>query len=234
MIFIMLFMGIAGFTGWMSTEEFRNISMTIIMVPLILIMIPLMATFMLMDTEKTSSDYATLDRINTILESKYNVYDRLISPETPFANELHYIETIKSCRDNIYLIDKYFNENGLRLLNEGLKENTNVSNIKIITSVEKATENLKNTSKKFRDELNNRNIDFSLKICEKKDLSDIHDRYLITEERKFLLPSPDVVKRGQYASIAGINQPIPFQKYWDKGLDIVKDWNKIDEILKRR
>ncbi len=234
MIFVFVFMAIAGFTGWISNEDFSTISMTIVLVPMLIIMIPLMATIMLMDIEKTSSDYTILDRINTILESKYNVYDRLISPETPFANELHYTETIKSCRDNIYLIDKYFNEGGLRLLNEGLKENANVTNVKIITSIEKATENLRNASKKIRDELDNRNIGFSLKICEKKVLTDIHDRYLITEERKFLLPSPDVIKRGQYASITGINQPIPFQKYWDKGLDIVDEWIKINEILERR
>lgn len=231
-VFIVLFMTSAMYFGWLQDKGLSNLIMTLMTVPIIIIMIPFVITAMLLEGG-TSSDYTTLDRINTILESKYNLYDRLITPETPFANDQHYIETIRYCKNNIYLIDKYFNEVGLRLLNEGLKDNTDISVIKIITSPDKATEGLKNSFQKLKDELKTRNIDITFRIlCDKESLNDIHDRYLITSDMTFLLPSPDVVKRGQYASITGINQHFPFEKYWEKSLDIIKDWPKIKEYLK--
>ena len=231
-IFFVILITIANYIGWMQEKGLSNTIFTILFVPMIISMIPFVITAMLLD-DRTSSDRGTLDRINTILESKYNTYDRLISPETPFANELHYIETIRSCKNNIYLIDKYFNEAGLRLINEGIKDKTDISIIKIITSPDKTTEGLKNSFLKLKDELKTRNINITLRVlCDKEGLNSIHDRYLITSDMNFLLPSPDVVKRGQYASITGINQHFPFEKYWDVSLDIIQDWNKIKEHLK--
>jgi len=232
-IFVVLLITIANYVGWMQEKGLGNIVATIMFVPIIIIMIPFVITMLLLDSDQTSSDYNTLDRINTILESKYNIYDRLISPETPFANELHYIETIRSCKNNIYLIDKYFNEAGLRLLNDGIKDKIDISVIKLITSPDKVTEGLKISFQKLKDELKTRNIDITFRIlCDKESLNNIHDRYLITSDMTFLLPSPDVVKRGQYASITGINQHFPFEKYWEKSFDIIEDWPKIKEYLK--
>lgn len=229
MIFIFVFMSIASFFGWFQQDEYRTIVTIIIMAPFLILMIPLIVTTMLMETERTSSDYTTLDRINSILESKYYVYDFLISPEKPFANDLHYIETIRACRDNIYLLDKYYTTAGFDLLYKGLEGKTDVSTIKIITTPDKADENLRKSYKKIKTEFKARGINIELRIFNKKSHNEIHDRYLITGDKTFLLPSPDVVKRGQYATITGVNHSIPFQKYWDVSIDIINGWEKIEK-----
>ena len=42
----------------------------------------------------------------------------LISPGTPFTNKILFHNTLKSCREHIYWIDKYFTQKGLELLSE--------------------------------------------------------------------------------------------------------------------
>ena len=231
MIFIFVFMGIASFFGWFQLEEYRSIVSFVIMVPFIILMFPLMVTTMLIVIEKTSSDYTTLYRINSILESKYYVYDFLISPDKPFANDKHYIETIRSCRDNIYILDKYYSTAGFDLLYKGLEGKTDVSTIKIITNPNKANESLSKSYKKIKTEMKARNVNIELRVFNKKSHNEIHDRYLITGDKTFLLPSPDVVKRGQYATITGVNHFIPFQKYWDDSIDINEGLGKIKKEL---
>lgn len=58
----------------------------------------------------------------------------LISPDTPFSNKMIIWNTIESCRDYIYWVDKYFSAEGLQLL-IGSVEEEKIETIKILTSL---------------------------------------------------------------------------------------------------
>ena len=118
----------------------------------------------------------------------------LITPNKPFSNKLAMLQAIESCDDFIYWIDKYFSNEGLRLLIQSADKGR-IKNIKILTSVDKADDNLLRSFKDFRNEmLNNHNIISELTVMvDPKLKSSIHDRWILSKEACFNIPSPDIV-----------------------------------------
>ncbi len=148
-----------------------------------------------------------------------------ILPKKEFTNRLKYIDTIKACKESIKIIDKYFNLNALSYLSEGINET--IKEIKIISSPEYIDEKFKKMFKHFKEEYTN--IDIQLRvITDKNILKEYHDRYIISPTKTMLLPSADVVARGQLSSITETEE-IPFSYFWQKGHDILKEWNRIRE-----
>ena len=162
-----------------------------------------------------------------IRESKHNV---MIAPEKPFSNETAILNTIRECDEYVYWIDKYFSRKGLEWLTQALSENNRVRVVKILVFKDKPglekTSKLREEFKNFRKEMKERGIKCELRVL--TDLAkDIHDRWIITKDTTYNVPSTDVVARGQYAEIQkDANRP-DFERWWDASLDIVDDWNKI-------
>jgi hypothetical protein len=151
----------------------------------------------------------------------------LISPNTPFSNKMMISKTIESCNDYIFWVDKFFHLEGLRLLMQSL-ESSKVKSIKILTSIDKADDNLRRSFKDFRDEMKNNQVMSELRvIADSKLKSSIHDRWLISKNNCFNIPSPDVVARGQYSEIKSTQNRPPFDDWWDKSLNIIDDWDQI-------
>jgi hypothetical protein len=61
--------------------------------------------------------------------------------------------------------------------------------------------------------------------------SKIHDRWILSKNASFNIPSPDVVARGQYSEVKKTNNTLPFEDMWKNSLDIISDWTKIDKII---
>ena len=60
--------------------------------------------------------------------------------------------------------------------------------------------------------------------------SSIHDRWIISKDNSFNIPSPDVVARGQYSEVKRTENRPPFDDWWDMSLDLIDDWNRIQSI----
>lgn len=144
----------------------------------------------------------------------------MISPETPFSNEMIFRDTIAACSDHIYWVDKYFSVKGLRLLNDAL-DRKKVKDIRILMSNEKADESLRRLFKDFRDEMKAAGITCQLRVMvDPKLKSSIHDRWIISRRKIFNLPSPDIMARGQYSEVKETSNKPPFDNWWEKSVDI--------------
>lgn len=175
-----------------------------------------------------------LEKIRQIVgaESIGQELPTLISPEKPFTNKIIFYSTIKSCEEYIYWIDKYFTQEGLELLAESVNK-SKIKEIKIITSIDKVNERFKDLFKDFRDELKNKSIKAELRvIIDIKLKTQIHDRWIISKNQCFNIPSPDIIARGQYSEIKKTNNRPPFEEWWNKSLDIISDWDKIGKLIK--
>lgn len=152
---------------------------------------------------------------------------KLISPEKPFTNKKYFGDMIKSCRKYIYWVDKYFSKFGLELLSDSL-EFQKVKNIKILMSIDKINEKLKDSFKDFKRELKNKGITCELRVILDKILdSSIHDRWIISDNLCLNLPSTDTLARGQFSEIKKTSTRPPFSEWWGKSKDIIADWNEI-------
>jgi hypothetical protein len=156
----------------------------------------------------------------------------LISPGKPFTNTLIMRETIRGCREYIHWIDKYFSNEGLELLSVSIDKDK-IKSIKILTSIPNTTFRLKKSFERFKEEMSNDKIASELRVIINQAIaSKIHDRWILSKNANFNIPSPDVVARGQYSEVKKTNSEIPFNELWENGLDITNHWLKIDEAIR--
>ena len=124
----------------------------------------------------------------------------LITPLKPFSNMMIMHNTIKSCEDYIYWIDKYFSREGLELLLESVNKDK-VKSIKILSSLKSTNERLKKSFEKFKEEMKIYDIDCEMRIAKDEVTADIHDRWILSKNSNYNIPSPDIVARGQYSEV---------------------------------
>ena len=48
-----------------------------------------------------------------------------------------------------------------------------------------------------------------------------------------IYPHPDIVARAQYSEIKQTDNIIPFDDWWDKSLNIVRDWDEISKDMEK-
>lgn len=175
-----------------------------------------------------------LEEIRSLLDLEEKNPSGLINPDAPFSNKRQIERVIKNCDNYIFWVDKYFSKFGLEIIADGLTFNDNkVNDIRILTSDDKATEELRDIFKDFRKEMKNKGVNVEMKvIASKKDKSDIHDRWILTDGKTYNIPSPDVIARGQYSEIKNTSADVPFNQWWNNALDVISDWDKIINIKK--
>ena len=161
-----------------------------------------------------------------------SISSKFISPDTPFSNKMNMKEIILS-ENYIHWVDKYFSNAGLEILIQNLDQ-INIKSVKILTSWHKTDEKLRKLFKDFIIELNNNNIECELRVLtDQKILSTFHDRWLITKDLCFNMPSIDVIFRSQYSEIKPTIHKPPFDKWWETGLDIINNWNEIYSFIQK-
>jgi hypothetical protein len=163
------------------------------------------------------------------LEKQDNV-NSLLTPETPFSNNSYFRNILFSCRGFIYWMDKYFSKRGLDYLIDFI-DPKQIKEIKIIMSLESFTPVFKEAFIDFREEMTNKNVSIQLKIINKSNLkSRLHDRFIISKDDAFNIPSPDVLARGQLSEISKSNNRTKilkeFDDLWDGCEDCFPDENK--------
>ena len=112
-----------------------------------------------------------------------------------------------------------------------MKESS-ISLIKIrIGMGDKVNERFRNDFSRFASELDVLGKSTSLRvIVDKEILRDIHDRWIVTKDACWNVPSVDTILIGQYAEIKDTEYRPPFDEWWNSALDLLDDWNL---ILKR-
>ncbi len=157
----------------------------------------------------------------------------LIAPNQPFTNKKIFSEAIKSCEKYIYWVDKYFSKPGLDILIESINYKK-IKEIKILMSIDKVNENLRDSFKDFHNELKDKGISSSLNvITDPRTKSKFHDRWILSENVSYNIPSMDVIMRGQYSEIKLTDSKPPFDLWCKNSKDIVADWNEIKLILSK-
>ena len=165
------------------------------------------------------------------IEEEAESEEILIQPENPFSNRLNYIEMINWCEEYIYWMDKYFTTKWLEFLSRWINYGK-IKEVRILSSIKSVDEELRKDFKYFKEELSNKWINVEMRILiNKNTLQELHDRYLLSKNKSFIIPSPDVVSRNQLSSIKETNSNIPFEEYRNEWIDLISDWNKIKEKL---
>lgn len=153
-----------------------------------------------------------------------------LSPETPFTNEMKIREIIRGSESCIYWFDKYFTRRGLEYLIQEIDE-SEIEEIRILTGTKQTDHRLRRDFEKFKEELQERDIESEMKVISGEDAADIHDRWLLSENQSYNIPSINTIGRGQYTEISESSTRPPFKDWWNKGHNILEDWNEIQKIL---
>jgi hypothetical protein len=144
----------------------------------------------------------------------------MLSPKTPFSNKKAIRDIIASCRKYIYWIDKYFSKAGLDLFSESL-DTKKIKNIRILMLPDRANEKFLSLYTDFKKEFESYGVKCELRvITDKKLKSDIHDRWIISENLCYNIPSTDTVARGQYSEVKRTKNFPPFNNWWRKSKNI--------------
>ena len=64
--------------------------------------------------------------------------------------------------------------------------------------------------------------------------SQIHDRYIITKNHSWTVPSIDVIERGQFSNVSEIKDKVPFDKWWENSEDLISAWDSISRKIPQR
>ena len=158
----------------------------------------------------------------------------LITPQSPYANTKHLKDIIKSQYGEIKWVDKYFSVVGLDLLSEISSENngTQLTSVKILTSINKVDHKIREKFKTLKEELQYKGISAEMRVITNSDLKNqLHDRWLITESGTYNIPSTDTLRVGQYSEIRKTESELPFSDWWNQSLDLISDWNQIEQKL---
>jgi len=171
-----------------------------------------------------------IEKIAERIGLKSTKFDKtLLSPTTEYDNEMIIENTIKKCEEHLHWIDSYFRSKGFKWLRNYLLKDK-VKEIKILTSIDTATEDLRDLFKKFRNQMSHDGISCELRVMADNKLKrEVHGRWIITKNECFSVQSVDTVSFGAVDEIRGGAEKPPFEKWWEKSLDIINDWNKIKE-----
>lgn len=171
-----------------------------------------------------------LDIQHTPIQEKLTLF----SPVTPFTNDLIISNTIKSCREHLYWIDKYFSKEGLVMLRGSLEE-SKVKQVRILTSVDTVTPLLRDSFKKFKDEMAAAGVIAEMRVMTDSHVKrNIHDRWIISKDNCYNIPSTDTIARGQYSEVKSTSNRPPFEEWWNSSLDIIIKWPEIQKKIDER
>jgi hypothetical protein len=107
-----------------------------------------------------------------------------------------------------------------------------VKDIRILISLARTDHKLRRLFEDFKKEMDNNKIDCEMRVIVENNLSsNIHDRWLISKNSCFNIPSPDIVARGQYSEVKSTENRPPFELWWNTSLDILTQWDQIQKKM---
>ena len=168
-----------------------------------------------------------------------------ISKNTLALNMRYHKDTIYECTNYIYWIDRYHDKKSMEMLFSSFNP-SKVKDIRIIASgFAGGTIDFKlhDYVASIASELSKKNISLSFKIITDFNMhKDTHNRYILSSNVGYDVPSYDAIREGQDSTISALqsnvleNKTKIFLENWEKEqvIDLVKDWGKISEFLEKR
>lgn len=156
---------------------------------------------------------------------------RFLSPETPYTNIKILRECLRESEKYIWWLDKHFSMKGLEPLSEEA-DGTRIKEIKILAGItDKINNKLKKEFSKFQIEMKSRGIETGFRVIRDKILlHKIHGRWIISKSHCFNIPPIDSIYKGQYDEITKTNNRPPFEEFWNKGLDLLRNWDEVNRL----
>ena len=164
-------------------------------------------------------------------ESPGSMSTRFLSPDTPYSNLRNLWDVLRSCNGFIHWFDKHFSAKGLEAIHDEADGNK-ITEVKVLAGIVSrgVNERLRRDFQRFKGELAMRNIKSEARIiCDRDTLSDIHDRWIVSDKVCYNVPPVDAMFMGQYSELKQTTNRPPFAHWWEKGYDLIEQWNKISE-----
>lgn len=118
-----------------------------------------------------------------------------VNPTTPFSNIYSMRKIIRSCKGEIYWIDKHFRKEAFEILLDGLPP-SDIASVHIISSDENLTVSAKNDFLNLKKELTSRNVKLLWSIIDDCTFK-WHDRWIVSDNLSYNIPPVLAIIRGQ-------------------------------------
>jgi len=161
------------------------------------------------------------------------------------ANKQKVLELLSHAEEFIWISNWFFQPKHLAILRDSLKENSTVSEIRLLLDAPRSVNDLKELKKtfeSFQKEFNKISIKIKF-ITRSKIKSSIHDRFYYTKDQAWNFIEFDSLLRGQRATISFLN-PKEFEKNinqdflkrWvnEKTYDLFDQWRELYDEVKIR
>lgn len=161
---------------------------------------------------------------------------RFLSPETPYSNLRHLWEALRNCTSFVHWFDKHFGARGLEVLHDEA-DGTKIHEIRILSGLaeREVLTKLRRDFERFREEMKVRSIGCDLRIiCDKQLLHNIHDRWILSRDVCYNVPPINSIFKGQYSEMKETTNRPPFSDWWEKGADLLGEWQRILVSLNER
>ena len=157
----------------------------------------------------------------------------MLRPDKPYSNVAQLGSIIRDAQKYLWWFDKFFSKEGFSTV-EDIAASA-ATEIRILTGLsDKINDRFRELFKRFRSQLEQSGKSVSLRvIIDTHLLASIHDRWIVSEDACFNIPSIDTISMGQFAEIKKTQNVPPFEEWWLLGLDIVGDWNAIAKKVKQ-
>ena len=140
------------------------------------------------------------------------------------------VDILKRLKDFIYWSDQYFSQNGFEWIREACLENNSLSEVKILSGIERKEELLNRPFKRKMDQLkkflNEKNVEFQIKVVSDDKLRErFHGRFLISKDVILTLPSVNNFNSGSMDVVSKADITIEdteFLEWWEKSIEYAK------------
>lgn len=189
--------------------------------------------------------YKINDTLKLLLEAKAPTIEALsdrgqiaVVFGRPYRNILALRKCLRNSRSYLYWFERNLPKKAFETIFEAIEDGDiqNVETIKFLRGIDdKVNESFRDEFLKFKQDVLTHNIESQLRvICDTSIASRVHGRYIYTEDEQnepvfIKLPPLNSLRANQWDTIlTNASEIPPFQEFWDNGLDIQHDWNKIN------
>lgn len=148
---------------------------------------------------------------------------------TPYSNLMRFRKALRSCSGDLLWIDRHFSKKGFEPLAEEAT-GEQFTSIRILCGPSHVNTNMRDDFKRFRQEMENRDIDAELRVMtDKSTLRDLHDRWILSSDgASWNVPPINSLYGNQEAEIIKTEEDEDsFDDWWKDAEDIIDDWNNI-------
>lgn len=149
--------------------------------------------------------------VKAIDGSVHPISQYYIQPETPFSNIYNMRKVIRTCRGDVFWIDKHFRKEGFELLLDGLPYE-GISSVTIISGADNLTASARADYTALQSELGNRGVSLTWRVINNPSFK-WHDRWLVADNQCHNIPPVLAIIRGQRSDILRAKEHLDIESF---------------------